>query len=109
MRLRHSLLMLSLASSSVLAEEKAPGKAPAPVESNIPVKPDSTLTVRAKQKKRFVIGPMERVALGSSAVADIANAGGDALIVQGISPGETTLDVWLRSGKRASFTIEVTK
>ena len=48
MRLRHSLLMLSLASSSVLAEEKAP----APVEANIPVKPDSTLTVRAKQKKR---------------------------------------------------------
>jgi len=53
-------------------------------------------------------GTVTRLAIGDPNVADVIPAGASEVLVNGVSPGSTTLVVWNTGGARNSYTIRVT-
>ncbi len=53
-------------------------------------------------------GTLTRLAIGDPSVAQATTAGATEVLVNGVSPGSTTLFLWTQSGTRTSFTIRVT-
>lgn len=53
-------------------------------------------------------GTLTRIAIGDPNVADATTAGPTDVLVNGISPGSTSLFVWTQNGTRNSYTIRVT-
>jgi Flp pilus assembly secretin CpaC len=65
-------------------------------------------TLKVGETRRVEVGELKRIALGDPSIADVRTAGSHQLELVGVSPGKTTLLVWLASGERKSYLLQVT-
>ena len=82
-----TLLALALVGTPVLAEER--------IEINVGA------------SRLLTLGEMTRLALGDPRLAEVRTVGANQVEVTGKAPGTTKLLVWVRSGERREYTLEV--
>jgi len=70
----------------------------------------STLTLGVGQQKTLTLRNVQRVAIGDPEVADVKQVGGGGeLLLTGVGEGRTSLLVWFRNERRASYSVVVRK
>ncbi len=73
---------------------------------------DQELSVKVgigQNKVLQVSGSINRVAVGSSEIADVKMLGANEVLILGVAEGKTTLLIWRNAGERLSYTISVRK
>jgi pilus assembly protein CpaC len=69
-----------------------------------------TLTLGVGQQKTLTLRNVQRVAIGDPEVADVKQVGGGSeLLLTGVGEGRTSLLVWFRNERRASYSVVVRK
>jgi pilus assembly protein CpaC len=97
---------VALASGENLAVGFPPGRRPQWVAPGSGTIPRVLRTIRVGESQVLDFVAMSRAAIGNPSVADVAVLTGDQLLVNGKSPGETTLFVWDRRGQtRCDITV----
>jgi pilus assembly protein CpaC len=98
---RSTCVVLSLFSVPALSE---PTRAPAAPQSS----QEERITLRVGRTKILKVPGLSRVALGDRSIADVKTEGENAVRLQGMSEGKTTLLVWA-GGSHQAYVITVEK